>query len=413
MRAQFVSRLFSVALTIASSVALATLVTAADWRQFRGTDQTGSAADTAVPEALEGALAWKTPLPGRSVSSPIIVDGQVFTTSSSGRLQSRLHVHCLDPATGAVRWQRQFWATGRSLCHETGAVAAPSPASDGQRIFAFYSSNDLICLDLKGNVQWMRGLTLEHPTAANDIGMAASPVVVDDTVVVQVESQGESFAMGLNAASGQTRWKIPRKPQSNWTSPGVMTTAAGANGSAAQAVLLQSGEKLTAHEPRTGKQLWALEEPCSTIPSPVSRGNVTFVAAAGLTALKSEPDSEQTEVLWREAKLAAGSASPTLHRDTLYVINRAGVLNSADAASGKVGWQLRLKGSFWATPVAAGDCLYCVNQEGLVQVVKLSGEKGELASQHELGEEILSTPAVADGALYLRGVGHLWKFAAP
>lgn len=395
--------------------ATACAASAADWRQFRGTDQTGSAADMKLPEALEGSLAWKTPLPGRSVSSPIVVDGRVLTTSSSGRLQSKLHVHSLDPATGAVRWQRQFWATGRSLCHEAGAVAAPSPASDGRRIFAFYSSNDLICLDLEGNVLWMRGLTLEHPTAANDIGMAASPIVADDTVVVQLESQGESFAMGLDTATGQTRWKIPRQPQSNWTSPGIMTvtTGQGAAARTSHAVLLQSGEKLTAHEPRTGKQLWSLEEPCSSIPSPVTSGNVAYVAAAGLTALRTSPDSEQTEVLWREAKLTAGSASPTLHKDKLYVINRAGVLNSADAPSGKVDWQLRLKGTFWATPVAAGDHLYCVNQEGLVQVVRLMGEKGELASQHPLGEETLSTPAVADGALYIRAVGHLWKFAAP
>lgn len=387
---------------------------AADWRQFRGTDLTGSAAEATLPESLDGALAWKTPLPGRSVASPIVVDGNVIATSSSGRLQSRLHVHCLDPASGAVRWQRQFWATGRSLCHETGAVAAPSPASDGQRIFAFYSSNDLICLDLAGNVLWMRGLTLEHPTAANDIGMAASPVVAGDTVVVQVESQGDSFAMGLDTATGQTRWKIPRKPQSNWTSPGLMSLPASDRGtSPGEVVLLQSGEKLTAHDPRTGKQLWALEEPCGSIPSPVSRGNVAYVAAAGLTALRAEPDSEQTEVLWREAKLAAGSASPALHRNKLFVINRAGVLSAADAASGAVEWQLRLKGTFWATPVAAGDRLYCVNQEGVVQVVKLDGEKGELASQHELGAETLGTPAIADGALYLRSVGHLWKFAAP
>lgn len=386
---------------------------AADWRQFRGTDQTGSAAGDKLPESLQGALAWKTALPGRSVSSPIVVAGRVYTTGSSGRLQSRLHVHCLDPATGKEAWQRQFWATGRSLCHETGAVAAPSPTSDGERIYAFFSSNDLICLDLDGNVLWMRGLTLEHPTAANDIGMAASPVVADGTVVVQLESQGESFAMGLDVANGQTRWKLPRKSAANWSSPAVTSLPAAAGGEAKPVVLLQSGDGLSAHDPRTGRQLWALNEPCSTIPSPVSAGATTFVPAAGITALRAAPDTEQPEVLWREAKLAPASASPALHDGKLYAINRAGVLNAAQAESGEIAWQLRLKGAFWGTPVAAGDRLYCVNQEGVVQTVRLSGEKGELAGQYELGEESLSTPAVADGGLYIRTTGHLWKFQAP
>ena len=149
------------------------------------------------------------------------VSGRVIATSASGASQDRLHVHAFDAASGKSLWERQFWATGRTLCHPTSSVAACSPMSDGQRIFAFFSSNDLVCLDLNGNLLWYRGLTLDYPTAANDVGMSSSPLVVDGTVIVQVENKGDSFAAGLDAETGQTRWKIPRKPEMNWTSPTV------------------------------------------------------------------------------------------------------------------------------------------------------------------------------------------------
>jgi outer membrane protein assembly factor BamB len=96
----------------------------------------------------------------------------------------------------------------------------------------------------------------------------------------------------------------------------------------------------------------------------------------------------------------------------LYVINGAPALTCADAASGKVLWRLRLAGKFWATPTVAGDYIYCANDQGLVQVVKL-GEQGELAAENDLGEPILGSPAVADGAIYFRGDAHLWKIAKP
>src|SRR4029434_7476481 len=88
-------------------------------------------------------VAWKTDLPGQGLSSPILVGDRVFLTCSSGLKQQRLHVVCVNSADGSRRWERQFWATGRSMCHEKARVAAPTPVSDGQRIYALFSSNDL------------------------------------------------------------------------------------------------------------------------------------------------------------------------------------------------------------------------------------------------------------------------------
>jgi outer membrane protein assembly factor BamB len=232
------------------------LLAGAEWRQFRGNSANSVAATTLPTEwdvATKKNIAWQADLPGRGPSSPILVAGRVIVTASDGPRQDKLHVLCFDAATGKERWRRQFWATGRTLCHSESSIAAPTPASDGQRIFAFYSSNDLACLDLDGNLLWYRGLAFDYPKAGNDVGMSSSPVVVGDTVVVQVENQGDSFAAGLDTATGRERWRIARDPRANWSSPTSVATKEG------PLVLLQDLEKLTALEPRSGKQVLPIQ----------------------------------------------------------------------------------------------------------------------------------------------------------
>jgi outer membrane protein assembly factor BamB len=380
-------------------------VSGADWRQFRGTDSNSAVGDVELPTVWSDteSVAWKTALPARGVSSPIVVGDAVIVTSSSGFKQDRLYVSTFDAKTGKPRWQREFWATGRTLCHPTSANAAPTPCSDGKRIFAFYSSNDLVCLDMEGNLLWLRGLTLDFPTAANDVGMASSPVITGETVVVQVENEGNSFAAGINAQTGETRWQVPRPAESNWTSPVVWR---GAN-DGKDVVLLQSGDRLTAHDPMSGEKVWEYLASCAGIASPLAIGDTVYVPADGMTALKCAKGSEP-EVVWQESKLGAGSASALLHDGKLYVLNSAGAITCGDATDGKILWRGRLKGSFWATPVLAGQYLYCVNQEGLAQVVDLAKE-GNVVAENTFGEPVLGTPAIAHNALFVRTDGHLWK----
>lgn len=150
---------------------------AADWPQFRGPHGTGFSEDAALAGRLEvpQSFRWKAALPGRGVSSPIVVGERVFLTCSSGPRQERLHVVCFDARDGSIRWERQFSATGRTMCHDKTAVAAPTPASDRQRVYALFSSSDLFCLDHEGNLVWLRGLSLDYRNANNSLGMASSP----------------------------------------------------------------------------------------------------------------------------------------------------------------------------------------------------------------------------------------------
>ncbi len=390
------------------SLVVLPLLVGADWSQFRGAGGRGVADDQQVPIKFgpEENVAWKVSLPGKGVCGPIVVGDRVVVTAASGPvLQDKLHVLCFDAKTGRQLWQRQFWATGRPHHHPTSSNAAPTPASDGERIFAFFSSNDLVCLDLQGNLLWYRGLGLDYPKAGNDVGMSSSPVVIGETVVVQVECQGDSFAAGLNTATGENRWRIDRPQRANWVTPAALHSSLGKD-----LVLLQSGTGLSAHEAMTGKQVWSFNTSCSGIPSLAVADNRIFLPAGGMTVLEVPATESAPSLLWASNKVAPGNSSPVIDGDRLYVLTKAGILTAADAQTGQIVWQTRLKGTFWATPIVAGGYAFCVNQDGDCLVVKL-GEKGEIVQSVSFGEPFYGTPAVAGNALFLRGNQHLWKIA--
>ena len=352
-------------------------------------------------------MAWKAPLPGTGPSSPIVVAGRVVVTAATGPRQERLHVLSFDAATGKLRWERRLWATGATLCNPFGGIAAPTPASDGRLVFAFFSSNDLACLDLDGNLQWLRGLAYESPSTRNDVGMASSPLVIGDTVIVQLEGTGKSFVAGIDAATGQTRWQIDRPWEPTWTSPTLLRGKSAGQDLA----LIQSRSRLTGVEPRTGKVAFDYEAGCSTLSSPATVGDSIYVAAGGLSALRLDAARRGVDLLWKEIRLRCENVSPVVYEGRVYTIKDSGILVCGDAGSGKVLWQLRLKGPIWATPVIADGRLYAVSHDGLVQLVQL-GKEGTLVGKSQIDSGILASPAVADGAIYFRSNRHLWKVAS-
>ena len=383
----------------------------ADWRQFRGNDANGVAEGPAAPTTFSDSenIAWKVDLPGRGLSSPIVVGDKVFLSACSGPRQDRLHVICFHAKDGSELWHRQFWATGRTSSHPKTCVAAPTPCSDGKRVFAVFSSNDAVCLDLNGNLQWYRALALDSPNASNSLGMSSSPVVVDDTLCVMVECDAESFTTGLDVENGTSRWKLDRPRRANWTSPGIMRGKTGAP----DHVLVQSSAGVVAIEPKSGKIAWTYSDGAATIPSLVVSQEIAYVPSHGITALRPSPTgSDVPEMVWRAEGVNPGTGSPLVFHNALYVIAKGGVLNRVDPQDGTKVWQTRLKGDFSGSAVAAGDHLYCFSEDGTGQVITLKDDAGEVTHTHAFGETILCTPAISDGALYVRSDKHLWKIAA-
>ncbi len=383
----------------------------ADWPMFRGPNAGSVSIDSKVPINFGGEekvnVAWRTELPGRSVGGVIVIGDQAITTSSSGMDQRRLHLMSVNTKDGAIQWQQEFVARGRPFCHPTSANAAPTPASDGKHIFAFYSSNDLACVDLEGNLVWYRSLSTDFPKAGNDVGMSSSPVVVDGVCIVQIECQGDSFAAGLNAEDGKILWKLDRPKQANWSSPTIVKMLSGE-----QVVVMHSSEDLLAVSPRTGKILWEMKMRCSTIPSSFAAEGRLFVPAGGLSAFDLSSVGASPSKLWENNKLSSNACSPLVVGKSVYTISRT-VLACGDLFSGESKWQTRLPDakSIWSSPVVAGNNLYVFSDDGRCFVVVLGDEEGKVLTTNDLGEAVLGSPAISGNAMYVRGVSSLWKIA--
>ncbi len=387
---------------------LVTSAQAGDWTRFRGSGGSGEAATEQCPStwSSEENLAWKTPLPGRGLSSPIVVSDRVFVTACSGVRQDRLHVLCFDQQNGQQLWERQFWATGRTQTHAKTNTAAPTPVSDGSVVYALFSTNDLFALDLDGNLLWLRGLTQEYPNASNSLGMASSPIVAGGNVIVLLETDSQAVALGIDSQTGSTSWELERPHSANWTSPTLLKNAAGE-----PIVALQSSKGMSAHNPQTGTQLWNFERGCASTPSSASAGDVAYVPSSGLVALRGSSLSGTPEVLWESSRLQPSTPSPLLANDRLFVINRS-ILKCADPATGEVAWQLRIEGDFTSSPVSAGKLIYVFNEAGVGQVIEDMGESGRIVGGGDLKETLLCTPAVAHNAIFVRSDQHLFKIAS-
>ena len=394
------------------ALALAALpfpLAAADWPQFRGPDSTATASDAVIP--AQPKIDWSAPLPGRGLASPIIIGKRVFVTCSSGPKQERLHVICFDFDDGTKVWERQLKATGRTMSHPKTAIASCTPCSDGKRVFALWSSNDLAAFDLDGNLLWLRGLTVDYPNASNSIGMASSPLVIGETLVTVIENDSESYSLGIDVKTGRNLWKLDRPKAANWSSP--VPWRADAKSSAI--VVLQSSKGLTGVDPASGSVLWDYAEGASTSSSSVVAQGVIFSPSNGMTALAPQANGSAPEQLWRSKQINPATISPVVLDGRLFAINSAGVITAVDIQSGDTKWKLRATGSFSGSPVGAGGRLVAVNEKGLVQIVDITAPEGAAIAQLQLPlkegskEMILSTPALSGRHIFIRTDSALWR----
>jgi outer membrane protein assembly factor BamB len=200
---------------------------ASDWPQFRGPHGWGVSLDKDIPLQWSATqnLRWKVKLPGRGLSNPVIAQGRVYVTACSGLQQDRLHVLCFDAQTGEPLWERQLWATGNTTCHPKTNMAAPTPVTDGARVWALFASGDLVCFDKAGHMLWYRPLCKEFPSISNQVGMAASPILHQDRLILPLENAGvESFVAAMDKGTGKMLWQVKRPREINWTTPCIWSS---------------------------------------------------------------------------------------------------------------------------------------------------------------------------------------------
>lgn len=394
----------AVTLALLAAGQAAAELTPEDWPSFRGGGLNQTAAKVPLDWSIQPPknIAWAADLPGRGVSSPIVVAGRVIVTCSAGEKERELYVLAFDVETGKELWRREFAAQGNVVINELTAVAANTPATDGERIFTLFSSNDMFVLDLDGNELWSKDLTASHEGLGNDFGMASSPVVVGDSVIVQCNGEAAGFVAAYDVATGDVRWQEERLNQSSWTSP-YLVDAAGAQG-----IVIQSPKGVQLLKPSDGQPIWNVEMECDAIASSTPYEGRLYVPAKWLSAVELVPTEEPAEPVWEAKRLKPTSASPVIRDGKIYAINRGGVLNCFDIETEELEWTTRLKGSVWATPLLGPEHLYCFNAKGDAFVLNL---QGEIIAEINMIEEILASPAVSGNAMFVRSHSHLWKIA--
>ncbi len=315
----------------------------------------------------------------------------------------------------------------RTKRHIKSTFANPTPATDGKYLVAFFGSEGLYCYDLKGKLKWKQDLGVLDAGWFFDPdyqwGMASSPIIYKNLVIVQCDIQKDSFIAAYDLKSGKQVWKTSREEIPSWGTPTVV------EGKTRAELVTNATKAVRAYDPLTGKELWKLVgNPEVTATTPVAANDLIYICnsyrpnqpiyaikqgvASGDISLKDGKNSNDF-VAWSVQRGGSYMPTPLVYGDYLYVCANHGVLTAWNAKTGERVWQNRLAdkgGAFSASPVAADGKIYLSSEDGEVQVVR-AGAKYELLSTNPMGEVMMATPAISDGMIFIRGQHHLFAVA--
>lgn len=385
-------------LTIAFTLVLAANGTAADWTQFKGPNATGVSPEKNLPTewSKEQGIKWKATLPSRGVSSPVVAGNRVYITCSSGTRDDRLHVLCFDAPTGKQLWHRQLQATGGTSCHPKSCMAANTPVADESGVYALFATGDLVAFDADGTLRWYRSLVGDYPTITNQVGMASSPILVGDRLIVPMDNSGESFIAAIDIKYGKNIWKTDRPQVINWTTPLVRKTDNTIE------VLLAGPTGLTAYDAANGKQRWNFREGRGSIPTGVLEGDSLYLPVGGVSKFKLTNQGLIEKPEWSAATLRPGMPSPLVYAGKVFTADGDGIIACADARNGKLLYKERTKGAYSASPIGADGKVYFLNESGVCTVLDAKADTLEVLATNDLGDETLGTPAISDGVIFIR-----------
>lgn len=412
------------------------------WPSFRGRQASGVADGQNLPDKWDGAsgenILWRTPVPGLAHSSPVVWGDKIFVTTSVSSdpqasfrpglygdgdasqdlSEQRWMLYALDKRTGRVLWERTAYrGAPADKRHIKSTYANATPATDGRVVVAWFGSQGVYAYDMQGRPLWKVSLGRLN-LGAYDIptyewGPASSPVIWDGLVIIQCDTQDDSFLLALDAATGKTVWKTERDEIPSWGTPTVALTSKGPE------LVANASNFIRGYDPRTGRELWRLGRSSKiTAPTPVFAEDLfvvvsgraperpIFVVRSGVRGDLTLPEGkEQSEaVVWSRTGRGSYMPTPLVYQGMLYVLSNNGVLDAYDLRTGAEVYRQRLPtvgSGFSASPVAADGKLYLSNEDGEMLVVA-AGRKFEHLATNPLGELLMATPALSDGVMYVR-----------
>ncbi len=400
----------------------------ADWPEFRGPTGDGHAGPQAAGLPLRWSetnnVRWKTEIPLRGWSTPVIMGGQVWMTTATPDGHDFFAL-CVDAGTGKLVFNEKLFHcdTPEPLGNSVNGYASPSPAIEPGRVYVHFGSYGTACLDTATRkVLWQRtDLPCRHFR-----GPASSVILFENLVILTMDGADVQYLVALDKQTGKTVWKTDRSVKFNdaegfqgFAKEGDLRKAHSTPLIVAidgQPQMFSPGAKATyAYDPRTGREMWmARYLAWSAAPRPVyGRGLALILTGLGETELwgirvGGRGDVTDTHVAWKVGKSAAKTASPVIVDDLLYMVNDDGAATCVEIATGNVVWKERLGGNYAASPIYADGRLYFCNQQGKSLVLN-PGRTLEVLATNELENGCMASPAVSGKALFLRTKTHLYR----
>ena len=418
------------------------------WPSFRGQQASGVAERQNLPDRWDGKtgenILWRTPIPGLAHSSPVVWGNRIFVTSacssdpkatfrpglygdgdaSKDRSQHRWIIYALDKRTGKVLWERvAHQGVPVEQRHIKSTYANSTPATDGRIVVAWFGSQGVFAYDVSGRFLWKVELG-RLDLGAYDIptyewGPASSPIIWNNLVILQCDTQSDSFILALDADTGKTVWKTDREELPSWGTPTVAMTSVG------PVLVANASNFIRGYDPRTGKELWRLGGSSKiTAPTPVFSDDMfavvsgrgperpIFVVKAGARGDLTLPEGKSTSdaITWSRTGRGSYMPTPLIYNGILYVLGNNGLLDAYNLQTGEELYRQRLPvvgSGFSASPVASDGKLYLSNEDGEMLVIA-AGQKFTHVATNSMGELLMATPALSDGVMYVRSSASLF-----
>ncbi|MEK7831625.1 MAG: PQQ-binding-like beta-propeller repeat protein [Acidobacteriota bacterium] len=419
------------------------------WPQWRGPAGNGVARGDAPTTWSETQnIRWKTDVPGRGHSTPVVWGNRIFLTTAiatnpaalnappppnpsgppgsskpgtpgfgggtGSNVEHKLVVMALDRKTGKVVWQHspKTAAPHEGYHRMYGSFASNSPVTDGKNVWAFFGSRGLYCYDLNGKLVWRKDFGVKL-LMRYQFGEGSAPALADDKLILLFDHDAGSFLVAVDKKTGKELWRTPRDEVSTWTTPIVFDYGG------RKQIVVSASKKVRGYDLATGRQLWECGGlGVNVIPQPIYHDGVVYVMSGHtnpkLMAIKLGQEGDLTgtdAVLWTQTKGLSYTASPVLHEGKIYTVSDNGMLSCFDAKTGAPYYQqqrLPKPTTLKASPVAANGKLYVATEDGDVVVVRL-GEKYEAITTNSLPDQLfIASPVVLDGEMFLRSQNTLY-----
>jgi outer membrane protein assembly factor BamB len=412
-------------------------VGADDWPSWRGPTASGVSSERDLPVRWSGSenIAWKAPLRGLGISSPIVWGDLVMVSSQAGTgvvrpgprlVQSgnaadvgerplgdgptsrtgkvNFVVAAFHRATGRPAWQFELPAEGPlPTVHEKHNLASPSPVTDGERVYAWFGTGQIAAVDLSGKLVWKKHLGAEYGPFEINWGHGSSPVVYKDQIILLCYHEPKSYLLSLDSRTGAVRWKADAPDGvTSYSTPLVVE----ADGKAE--VVVNSSAGVSGHDAATGQRLWHVEEANRfPIPMPLFYDGLIYTSRGYRSSpfLAIRPGGKgnvaATHVAWRVPSGAPYVSSLVFYDGLIYMVGDVGVLTVVDSKSGQRLYQERIGGVYSASPVAGDAKVYFASEDGETVVIA-AGRTPSILARNKLDARQLASPAIAQGRLFIR-----------